>query len=331
MKLILHIGMGKTGTTSIQNALKSNTDSLAEQKVHYLGMWFGMISPEYDEFGGANLFIRQDRAVQEEGAETFFQHMKMVSETTGADTFILSNESLFGNAANVEPFITALKDKIEVQLLAYMRDPHVWLPSAYTQWELHHKTHKGPIQPFPQQARKLIQIYAAFSFWANTYPDEVVIRKHDTKIDVVQDFADSCGIVLSELDKRFLVRSEPTEVLLRAAFNTRLPNETLPHRFEAAVLNPRRGITALSGLADLCFKYDDVTAIVDEQRQVFEEIHQKLGPDFNFLSPQESSKPIPAENDLTKRLIDFLVEISFQQGERITKLEKELNEIRKLQ
>lgn len=207
MKLILHIGMGKTGTTSIQNALKSNTAALAEQKVHYLGMWFGMISPEYDDFGGANQFIRQDRAVQEAGAETFLRHMETVAETTGADTFILSNEALFEKAADVEPFITALKGKVDVQLLAYMRDPHMWLPSAFTQWELHHKTHTGPIKPFPEQARKLIKMYTGFSVWANTFPDNLVVRKHDTKFDVVQDFAKSCGIALSELDARFLVHS----------------------------------------------------------------------------------------------------------------------------
>lgn len=283
MKLILHIGMGKTGTTSIQNALKSNTAALAEQKVHYLGMWFGMISPEFDEFQGANAFMRQTREIQESGSEKFVRYLENQAKTTGAETFILSNEAIFGNGENLEPFLNKLKDNVDVQFLTYMRDPHLWLPSAFTQWELNHKTHKGPLQPFPEQARKLIKVYGMFSFWAKSFPKNLIVRKHDTKINVVQDFAEFCGCQIAEANVRQLVRSEPTETLLRAAFNNRIPNEVLPNRFDASVFNPRRGITPLISFADLCFKYEEIPQIVSENQNIFEDIKNTLGEDFNFL------------------------------------------------
>ena len=39
--LLFHIGMGKTGTSSIQYALDSSADRLAAKGVRYLGMWMG--------------------------------------------------------------------------------------------------------------------------------------------------------------------------------------------------------------------------------------------------------------------------------------------------
>ena len=39
MELILHIGMGKTGSTAIQLTLRNNIAKLQDAGADYLGMW----------------------------------------------------------------------------------------------------------------------------------------------------------------------------------------------------------------------------------------------------------------------------------------------------
>lgn len=47
MKIVFHIGMGKTGTSSIQAALSQNAGELRKQGALYLGMWFDRLDPSY--------------------------------------------------------------------------------------------------------------------------------------------------------------------------------------------------------------------------------------------------------------------------------------------
>jgi len=54
-KLIVHIGMGKTGTTSIQRALRISTKELDSKGVKYLGMWFEF---ERDSFVGTKETVK---------------------------------------------------------------------------------------------------------------------------------------------------------------------------------------------------------------------------------------------------------------------------------
>mgnify|MGYP003672371703 CR=1 FL=1 len=196
MKLILHIGMGKTGTSSIQSALRTNTAALAEQKVHYLGMWFDMIDPAYHGHSGLLDFLALDEAEMQSTAISFFNLMSEKAEANGADTFILSNEGIFGHVHRIKPFLEELRNHVDLSLVAYIRNPYKWLPSAFTQWGLFHKEQKGPLQTFRVRAATLIGQYAAAPVWIETYGDSLTVRLHDTSIDVVEDFCATCGITL---------------------------------------------------------------------------------------------------------------------------------------
>lgn len=327
MKLIMHIGMGKTGTTSIQQALKNNANGLADQKTQYIGMWFGMIKPQYDGFDGTNSLLKASNAEQASAAHLFFESLVAHQSTNGTEKFLFSNEAIFAQTKDFLVFLRTLNTLVDLQLVAYMRDPHEWLPSAYTQWGLHHKTNKGPIQPFSEKARSLIKMYEGFDVLNEHFPEISVIRKYDNTVDVVQDFAQTCGIILEEDSQRLQARNEPTEILLRAAFNNRLQNEVLPNHFEAVVLNPRRGINVLSDFVEMCFDHGNIPEIVNENREVFEKIETILGPEFDFLSGESQTVRKPDFDNIQKRLLDFLVEIAFTQGERIKILEKKVKQL----
>ncbi|MFU8863555.1 MAG: polysaccharide biosynthesis protein [Rhodobacterales bacterium] len=329
MKLILHIGMGKTGTSSIQTALRTNAAALAEQKVHYLGMWFDAIDPAYINHLGLRAFVALDETELQKAAVVFAAHVNQLAETTGAETLILSNEGIFGQVHKMKPFLEELRKHVDLSLVAYIRNPYKWLPSAFTQWGLFHKEHKGPLQSFRVRAATLIGQYAAAPVWIETYGDALTVRLHDTSIDVVEDFCATCGITLDPPKKRALERSEPAELLLRAAFNNRYQGEVFPERFRRMVLSPRHAVPSLHDMTDLCFQHDGLVEIVQDRRELFETLHERLGADFDFLTPPEVSKALPDAAELQTRVIDHLVEIAFQQGERIGKLEQQIQELSK--
>ncbi|OZB18030.1 MAG: hypothetical protein B7X55_05460 [Rhodobacterales bacterium 34-62-10] len=329
MKLILHIGMGKTGTSSIQAALRTSGKELAEQRAHYLGMWFEFIDPAYGGFSGSHNFFRLDQAAQESAARGMVDHLKVLKEKNGTETFILSNESIFGNVSNLKFFIKELGQTVDLSLLAYVRNPYQWLPSAFTQWGLYHKTRPGPLKPFQERAQDLVETYSCLIPWIEGHGDKLTVRNHDTSIDVVADFSRVCGVDLKPLATRVLERSEPAEILLRAAFNDRHSGEVHPDRFNNLVMQNRQPVKRLTELSALCFEHDDLADIVTSKTPLFEDIRDRLGPDFDFLSKPSPAKAAPDQADLQRRLIDYLVEITFQQAERIKKLEIQMQDLTK--
>lgn len=323
MKLILHIGMGKTGTSSIQHALNASSKDLLENQTQYLGMWFNLIDPAFASHLGLRKFFENLAENSDIYAERFLEGLEEKSQTTGAKTFILSNEAIFGSFHNMEPFIVALNEKIDLELVLYVRNPRSWLPSAYTQWNIHHKTNKGPLKSFKENAGSLLTMYQNILKWHDAFSDILTSRRHESNIDVVADFAETCHIALINTGKRVLDRGEPAETLLRAAFNNRYEQEVFPERFDNIVLRNSKNIGSISKLSELCFAHEGLDDLIEEKSETFSKIKERLGPNFDFVEKVSSPKSRPDSIELQARLIDHLVEIVFQQGERLAKLEKQ--------
>ncbi len=58
MRIVFHIGMGKTGTTSIQHALKESADALARQNAAFLSMSLDEINPASTGIANYYRFIK---------------------------------------------------------------------------------------------------------------------------------------------------------------------------------------------------------------------------------------------------------------------------------
>lgn len=327
MKIIFHIGMGKTGTSSIQQALQQNTDRLAAQKVAYLGMWFTAVHPSFQGFAGQRKFFQSTDEAILGYARRLAEVLRARATEDGTEVFIHSNEDLFGQIEKFAPFITELRAQgVEVELLAYIRDPRAWLPSAFTQWGIRHKYAPGPIQPFGERARTLIRQYDAIRTWHAHFPDLLTLRQHETGTDVVQDFAQAAGLVLETDNSRYLERGEEAEILLRALFNNHIEEEALPDRFNRVVLNTDRGpAVSTSEMAERCFSMEGANDIVAENAGIFGFIRDTFGVDY-LHGTAEDRRPVDAA-ELQSRLVDYLIEISFQQGERIARLEHKLREL----
>ncbi len=323
MKLVVHIGMGKTGTSSIQRALATSQPGLASQRAAYLGMWFDMIDPAYTGLMGERRFRTSSPDRMRDHAAALHAVLERRAGEEGIETFVFSNESIFSGIRTMAPFLTALQDRLDLRLVAYLRDPRDWLPSAYTQWGIRHKANDGPVQPFPQRARTLIEAYENIRGWVDQFPDVLTVRRFDTGTDVVADFASVAGIALEPLDRRYLERDEPVETMLRAQFNSHYPGEVLPDRFNRVVINTaRRPVPSARELADLCLRHDGIDEIVREKQELFAFVRDRVGLDFLSDDAGEAGREVPTAADLQSRLVDYLLEITLDQARRIQRLER---------
>ncbi|WEJ80458.1 hypothetical protein EQ718_16360 (plasmid) [Paracoccus versutus] len=134
MNLILHIGMGKTGTSAIQAALSSSADRLAAQGAEYLGMWFDMLDPRFRGVQNQEQFFSLPPEEMTHAADLLIEMLRARS-AAGIQSFILSNEALSGKVGQMKPMINRLREAgIAVRVIGYARNPASWLPSAYVQW-----------------------------------------------------------------------------------------------------------------------------------------------------------------------------------------------------
>lgn len=328
MRIVFHIGMGKTGTSSIQHVLQKNPEELAKQNAAYLGMWFDAIDPAFKGPTGLSRFMAGNEQEKVAGADRFHAYLVDRAAKDGIETFIFSNETLFATGPQFAPFFRRLKAKgLPMSFFAYVRDPRDWLPSAYTQWAIQHKTNQGPVQDFPTAARRVIGQYEGFRFWHENHGADLTVRRFESGLDVVEDFAKTVGLELPKSDIRRLARAEPADILLRAVFNTRFSEQVLPDRFDRFVTNSSNvPVPSLHEMAERCFRHDGAKEVIAEKRALFEYIRDRIG--FDFLDGDPKPPKMPDEHDLQRRVIDYLVEVTFDQALQLKRLERLVNELK---
>ncbi|MFV0514698.1 MAG: polysaccharide biosynthesis protein [Jhaorihella sp.] len=320
MELILHIGMGKTGTTSIQKAIRENAESLRAQGVDYLGMLFDLIDPELNSNDLQRTFFASSVERPDAVADLFLDALQQKQASSGIPRFLLSNESLLQQHRTLIPFISSLRQKVAVRLIAYVRDPRDWLPSAYNQWFVYHKTCSGPLPSYVEGGRKLLEMYDDLHAWHREYSDIMTVRSFSKSDNVVLDFADVLGVTMRVPEGRSLERLETSESLLRAIYNTRLPEQALPDLFNHAFR--QLDFTRSPKIADLVqssFTYTQTEAIVAEKAGTFEELKKHLGIDL-LSGPAPGHKTVDTE-EMRHRALDHVLQIVMQQADRITHLE----------
>lgn len=321
MRLILHVGMGKTGTSSIQKRLANSGDALRGQKAAYLGMWFDMVDPRFKGLNNQTDFFTQDAAGIRAAGDMLHTHMKERKAADGADTFILSNEALTGKAVVLKPLIDRLLELgVAVQVIAYVRNPVDWLPSAYVQWGVRHKLSPGRVRPYPEKARRLLNWYKGILEWREHCPTILDIRSYDDAADVVADFTAAIGIHLPPSAERELERAEDAEIILRALFNDAFKNTMLPERFNRIILPNLDKVARLDDIIAACLDYSETPRIIAENSTFLDQVEKACG--FDPRSKGKGiPKPAPAPGAVKERMLDVLIELALMQAQRIKRLE----------
>lgn len=320
MRFTFHVGMGKTGTTAIQHALALSEAELRAAGLHYAGMWAPWIGPAHDDPVPFHRFLRLPPERLRAEADRCLAWAEEIGAETGATTLLHSNE-----AFHAVPFFQRLAERAEVRLLAYVRAPARWLPSACLQWGVVHKTNPGPVAPFAATGRRLMNQYREVQALHAGLGGRLELRPYPEGGDVVLDFGEAIGVRLRRPERRLQERPGPAEVLMRAAFNSGLPGPALPGAYNEAMA-AARGPAPLAASQRLAQILDlrEMPRILEENAELLAWFERVAGLD---LAASPAPAPLPDRADLADALLGTLVELAAAQGREIAALKARLAEV----
>lgn len=188
MEYILHIGMMKTGSTSLQRALSGNRETLRR---------YGVIYPKTGRRGDKHYELRR---VLCRGATPEFFDMpedwveRFHSETAGADICVISDE-LFSIREHDPETVTSLIPRRRTRVVMYIREPVAHAVSLY-QERMKNLSMRMSLRDFAGKRR--LSYFREAERWARVFGREnVIIRlygRDDGNWDIISDFADVIGL-----------------------------------------------------------------------------------------------------------------------------------------
>ncbi len=336
--LLLHIGSGKTGSSSIQKTFEDNREVLQAAGFRYLGIMLENATegpkPGWRFRGGANRFFHQgdDDARMEELYQVLAAE---VAKTPDGGTLVWSNEWMFGRHTRLLPVFKRLQDEgVDLRIVCYLRRHDRFAMSAYKQWAIKNKTNEGRILRFRDWAVQADTLfYPKIKPWVDEFGKQVMLYNYEEVGDIVAHFIKVAGMPALSLAKDNI--SPRNEMLaLWGIFNNRLEAVVPPHLFERflryTLPHPERA--EMPPLAELL--PDD-----DELRQ-FQRRHLSDAGEVNALLMRSGQPPLNVSSTdavsgevdpwkmtcLMASMIFSLGEKVRTQGERIAALEARLAE-----
>ena len=320
-RYIFHIGMGKTGTTSIQHTLRSHPDELSANGIHYLGMQF---APFVDAPSIAQLSHRSG-AAQRAAAKRLIEQMEEAATRRGIGRYVLSNEAIFAQSELV-PFFETFAAHADVTIVAAFRSVHSWLRSAYAQWGMRHKVVAGRVQPFRQRAEDLLDHYAAAPLWLKAFGERMVALDYDRHDDITTAFLDALDLPSAcATHVRHLERPGNVELLFRSAFNDLHRAPMPPKRFNDAVgQEPFREPDSVSDYMERLLSEEGLADVLARARPTLREVSERTGIDL--LAAGGPPRPVDS-GELERRTVHALVRTTMEQARRIQALEERVRSL----
>ncbi len=336
MKLILHLGAGKTGTSSIQRTLRENDTLLKKNGVWYLGLMLERSGNKLFDWQRESTVIHDFYKLSHDVAEAqLLEVLRLTIEEgkkSNIQTLIWSNESLLMMKRSIASAFQVLQEEgIEIELLYYVRDYTSWAHSAYLQWGIKDKMYEGKLKTF-REFRKIRfpHFYKDIEYFIKVMPEAIKVRNMSATENVVLDFLNFAQIKIDNLEI-FRINDTPKneELLLRATFNSRYDGRVLPKQFDNIIgKNISFSKTPKQFLEELLPIGQDMENVLDDSlgdRELMNELLlQQSQPVLDSNIPVSKSPDI--NND---KLLMALTEIVVRQSQKIAGLQKTVNEIQK--
>jgi hypothetical protein len=216
-ELILHIGSGKTGTSSIQHLLHRNRDRLAEEGVLYprspgpvRHARLGLYVKRDAELTGTVVWHRQGHDSPAQFRRVFRRRLRAEIDRARPTRVLMSDEALFGSSEEALERLRRFTDRIAgpVRLVVYLRRQDDHLVSRYQQ-----RVKFGDVNPLADRLQhpELARTYdyrARLEAWERLLePAALVVRRFEPDGFVggslFEDFFDAAGLDLrlGELDQ----------------------------------------------------------------------------------------------------------------------------------
>ena len=327
IKLILHVGAGKTGTTSIQKTLMENNIELKKQGAYYLGHMLENAYLQKYKWQKTKFYKMEDEEAEDQLMEILLDTIRQAKEEN-IHTLIWSNESFFfSKRKKILSILHKLKKRnIDLIIIAYVRRHDAWIRSAYEQWGIVHKMYRGEVRTFEEWlGNRDFEFYDKILFYQSDFPEEFTVRNMDAAADVVQDFFEICGIKTENIKQVSAnVSRSNEELVLRSLYNSNFQERILPSEFRRNVLNVKKNkLTPTEYLTALMPSDEDYRHIKKVTLDDFEKLNQVLvGENQKPLSNSEIKRKSTIVD--TDKLVMLLCEIVIDQSLKISNLEDAL-------
>lgn len=334
MKIIAHIGHGKTGTSSIQKTLAVSQKALNSVGSYYVGLNFEF-SPvkiyPWQVAGGWLDLEKNGLAIAKQQLTEVITKTINILENNGIRQVIWSNESILSRFNIVGPVLQSLRIAGRpVEIILYLRRHDAWARSAYLQWGIKHKAYEGKVQSFSKWLeRNPINFSRPVKPWLDHQWDNIYVRNFAACDDVVKDFLHCCAIPDGLIESQRENESPETVALaLWAIFNSQKEEPILPYDLQPLLQR--------SNVTNKRYKYIDLSELFptpENMNHVMETVQNDVAHINNILcafnQPPFDNEPIKEKDyDISyEQIFAALLDITrFQDSENIRQDE----EIRKL-
>lgn len=334
MKLIVHIGAGKTGSSSIQKALEASFDPLGDQNMKYLGLMLehgsGSKIPSWRKTSGSPEFFLQyhQKDAIEQLKAVLLEEMQH-PENAGLHALIWSNEWMFERAERILPALKLVEaEGVDVEIVVYVRRHDRWIASSYVQWGIKNKAYPGPIRPFSEWLKgREFTIEKLLSPWLSAFGENVSVLNFDASSDVVEHFLKRLGLPPVSVERKNV--SPPAAELAAWAVYNNLYKQNIPeNRFAVFLRRFRReqeNSAAVPELASLLPTVDELKDLQDqysEDRAFVNRLLAEAGePEFDDEREVQAPK-LPGSWEMNR----LLLEMVYHLNTRLSALERHLQE-----
>lgn len=197
MQVFLHIGIGKTGSSSIQSVLARNRHNLTRQSFVY-----PVTGVRHEVYGSGHFDLTPvDAREITGGLAHLYDQLEDELASSGADKAIISSEFL---AFACEGFVADLARRLarhEVRVIFYGREQCSLIESTYLWWQKIGYDYLGNIQAFYQAHQASFDLHARVLPWIRAFGSEnIFCRLYDRQFlggNVVEDFLKVVGLQLT--------------------------------------------------------------------------------------------------------------------------------------
>lgn len=352
--VILHVGMGKTGTSTIQSFLDRNRENLLKAGFLYLGPYDLVSYSQEGEFWQDGLLDRGlDEINQKTGGGSVVPSLIWSREALSNYMFVKESR----NIARIKECLPAS----EHQVIVYLRRQDHWIRSAYLQWGVRQKVYAGRTLSFEEWLDRFINdgfdaptspnldYYALVRPWVETFQAANVIvrpleRDQLMAQDLLRDFHHNCYIPGISYD--FNIPNQ------NVSYNVELHD--LLGMYNAVFDEPRIHWEMMNWIDDLATDPFFLSAFFSQFRiapraririlERFEESNRRVAREFLgrqdgvlFREPWPSpDEPYEPYGGMTLgRLVPILMHVLLRQNQQMTRSQAQLlemcEEIRKIQ
>ena len=327
-RLVVHIGTGKTGTTSIQGALRAVTGPLEAAGVRDLGIFLSASpvfrSAPFRDSAAFEAFLRTPHA-SDDIADAILDAFREAGDAV--HTLVWVNEVL-SMPGFFPPVSAALKRVagagVTLEVIVYLRALDAYAFSLYKQIGLKGKSAAGRIRSFADWAGTAIRPMApGLTRWRDAFPDVFRPFNYDGVPDVVTHFAQVAR--LPQLEARQANRSPSNAMLYAmATFNDRLAERTRPALFRAAfgspnILSRERYTPPLRALFPSDADLQAFRERMAPDQQALSDLLQQAGePPLAY-----SGRPVGNSEVDPEELNQILLRMIFDLSDRVAELERE--------